>query len=323
MRKEFAGDLKFIKEAGYIDDKLLIFIIYKKYYSEIISLTPEVYNSYINHILTNGFRYTIFIIYKGHKKQYNAINFFKEYFDFILNNPYIKNKDLEYFSNITNKYKENLELYIENASYAYYLDDSTYEDNKLISFYTRYNLLDVADKYHDLLAQNIDDSYEKEEATKIKNYINYYYGQQIYNYLRLNKKLKVDDKDIIKGLIPALMIKVKDILKEQINKSNFNLSNLKTNRDKSVLSQIDEKQSKVYILERIYDICGFNNEQRPLTLDKMKEVSEILGVNLLESAVLIKEMPSYAMYRIDKILEENGVEAVDNPDNSKSYTGFI
>ena len=303
MIKKFEKEVELISSNNSINEKLIIFSLYNEFYNDILSLTDEEFSNHYLLFIEKTFELVISSLNLKENINISAKQFMNIYFQTLKKS---KLSSMPQVNKIIKKYEDNINSFINDSEYVKVIDKFN-----TIPFNIKVNIMVQFREYINDVYNNIINLYGNENSKELRQNILEMLTIKLDDYLSENTEKYHNDDNIICNLKTSMMAFTKNYLITKIENNNISLMDFEDEETKQFFSTFNEVEKKIWLMGAIYNIAGYERNDKSSNHERIKEICDLLGISRLKYTKSALSMGIHSIKMMKESMNEINKEEVD------------
>ena len=303
MIKNFKKELELINSNNCINERLMIFLLYTELYNDILGHADDYFIQHYAPFMEKTFELVVARLNLQDNISVNAKQFMKLYLQMLKKSGL---SSLPQAKKSTKTFENKLNSFIEDSEYV-----NVIEKFNSISLDTKVNIMAQFREYINNMFFTVIDLYGEENSKGLRHSILDMLSIKLGEYLIDSLEKGYNENDIISNLKPTLMVNTKYYLMNQLKNGGTSLIDFQDEETRTFFGSFKEVEQKIWSMGAIYDIAGYDKNDKSKEAEKIKEICELLGISKLKYIKIVLRMVTHSIKMMKKAMNETDAEAID------------
>lgn len=293
MFKNFRKELRLIRANNRISEKLLTLAIYNEFYNDLMDTTREDLQKDYTLVIEKTFEMVVRGINSCNNRNVSAEKFMSIYFSAIKKNKLFNTPAA---LKVINTIESQLGNAKDTLKFAPIVDN--FQELTLDS---KLDIMLEFREYANDLWMTINDLFGESKTANLRYSVFNVLNDHLAKYLKYCKAKNIAPNDISRRIRPMMMKVIKKYLMFELNHNRFGAQYVPNTSDFEFFNNFNDLEQKIWLMEVIYEIAGYSNNDKLIDNKKIKEICDSLGISKIKYTLTNLSMGLSTLKAVSKL----------------------
>lgn len=293
MFKNFKKELRLIRANNRISEKLLTLAIYNEFYNDLMDITREDLQEDYTLVIEKTFEVVVRSINSRNNRNVSAEKFMSIYFSAIKKNKLFNTPAA---LKVINTIESQLGNAKDTLKFAPIVDN--FQELTLDS---KLDIMLEFREYANDLWMTINDLFGESKTANLRYNVFNVLNDHLAKYLKYCKAKNIAPNDISRRIRPMMMKVIKKYLMFELNHNRFGAQYVPNTSDFEFFNNFNDLEQKIWLMEVIYEIAGYSNNDKLIDNKKIKEICDSLGISKIRYTLTNLSMGLSTLKAVSKL----------------------